>query len=210
MNLFQLDWYFICSRLFTRSGLTLLFVTFTSLFLLSACSSIISATTGDEGLRENPNKRSAGAVMDDSSIETQILVNLNAADEALKNAHISVVSYDSRVLLVGQVPTQALKELAGRVATSSSRRIETVHNELVVAGDTGFFSRTSDAWITSKVKTFMLVNDEVSGLRTKVLTSNGTVYLMGLKTHKQADKAAELASHVRGVVKVVRAFEYID
>jgi osmotically-inducible protein OsmY len=180
------------------------------LLLLNSCSTVISATSGDDGLEEDPGRRSVGTMMDDSSIETAVLVNLNAADEGLKKAHIRVVSYDTRVLLVGQVPTEELKALATRVATSSARRIEIVHNELEVAGDTNFLSRTSDTWITAKVKTFMLADKNVSGLRTKVITANGVVYLMGLVSNVQADQAAELASRVSGVVKVVRAFEYTD
>lgn len=181
-----------------------------SSLLITSCSSIISATTGDDGFSENPSRRSLGTIFDDNGIETAVQVNLNAADEALKNSHIRVVSYDNRVLLVGQVPSQELKDLATRVATSTSRRIETVHNELEIAGDTNFLARSSDTWITAKVKTFMLANKEVSGLRTKIITINGTVYLMGLMSHSQADKAAEVASKTNGVVRVVRAFEYTD
>ena len=182
-----------------------------SIALLSAsCATIISATTGDDGIQEDKSKRSTGSMMDDSSIETAIKVNLNAADQALKDAHIIVVSYDAIVLLAGQVPSQELKNLATRVATSSSSRVQTVYNELEVAGDTTFLSRSSDAWITSKIKTLLLANSDVSGLRTKVVTSNGVVYLMGLTTHSQADKVVDLVSHTGGVVKVVRAFEYID
>jgi osmotically-inducible protein OsmY len=194
-------------RLQTLSRLGILL---SCLFVVSACSSVISTATGDNGIEENPARRSIGTVMDDNSIETNINVNLNAADEALKKAHITVVSYDSKVLLVGQVPTQALKDLATEVATSTSRRIETVHNELEIAGNTSLLSRSSDGWITTKVKTAMLADSEVSGLKTKIITSNGTVFLMGRTSKAQADLAANLASRIKGVVKVVRAFEYTD
>jgi len=177
---------------------------------LGSCASVISATTGDDGVQENRGRRSLGAMVDDSSIETAIKVNLNAADEGLKDSHINVVSFNAVVLLVGQVPSQDLKNLATRVARTSSSRIKDVHNELEVAGATTFLSRSNDAWLSTKLKTLMLADPTVSGLRTKVVTENGVVYLMGLVSQAEANTAVELVSNTQGVTKVVRAFEYID
>ncbi|MGY8789019.1 MAG: BON domain-containing protein [Pseudomonadales bacterium] len=154
--------------------------------------------------------RSVGAVVDDNSIETTIKVNFNAADELLKNSHINVVSFNGTVLLVGQVPSQDTKNLATRVARTTSTRVKEVYNELEVAGSTTFLSRSNDAWLSAKIKTLMLTDSDVSGRRTKVVTENGVVYLMGLLTQEEANTAVELVSNTRGVTKVVRAFEYIN
>jgi len=177
---------------------------------VSSCASVISATTGNEGIEENRGSRSMGAVVDDNSIETVIKVNLNAADEQLKKAHINVVSFNGTVLLVGQVPSQDIKNLATRVASTSSSRVKEVYNELEVAGATTFLSRSNDAWLTAKIKTLMLADAEVSGMRTKVVTENGVVYLMGLLTQEEANTAVNVVSNTKGVTKVVRAFEYIN
>jgi osmotically-inducible protein OsmY len=177
---------------------------------ISSCASVISATTDNEGIQENRGSRSMGAVVDDNSIETVIKVNLNAADEQLKKAHINVVSFNGTVLLVGQVPSQDIKNLATRVARTSSSRVKEVYNELEVAGATTFLSRSNDAWLTAKIKTLMLADAEVSGMRTKVVTENGVVYLMGLLTQEEANTAVNLVSNTKGVTKVVRAFEYIN
>jgi osmotically-inducible protein OsmY len=185
-------------------------IVFSILCLLNSCATVISATTGDEGLQEDRGRRSVGAVVDDNSIETTIKVNFNAADEQLKNSHINVVSFNGTVLLVGQVPSQDTKNLATRVARTSSSRVKEVYNELEVAGSTTFLSRSNDAWLSGKIKTLMLADSEVSGRRTKVVTENGVVYLMGLLTQEEADTAVELVSNTRGVTKVVRAFEYIN
>lgn len=176
---------------------------------LNGCATVISATTGDEGVAENRGKRSLGAVFDDSSIETGIKVNMDAADERLKNSHINVVSYNGVVLLVGQVESQELKNLATRVASSPSR-VKIVHNELEVGPASSFLVRSGDALLSSKLKTLMLADPTVAGMRTKVVTENGVVYLMGLVTRQEADLAVDLVSQASGVAKVVRAFEYID
>ncbi|MFT5319890.1 MAG: osmotically-inducible protein OsmY [Pseudohongiellaceae bacterium] len=183
---------------------------FSMLLLLNGCATVISATTGDDGVQEDKGRRSMGAMVDDSSIETSIKVNLNAADELLKKAHINVVSFNATVLLVGQVPSQEMKNLATRVTRTSSSRVKEVYNELEVAGTTTFLSRSNDAWLTAKIKTLMLADSEVSSLRTKVITENGVVYLMGLLSQEEATTTVNLVSNTRGVTKVVRAFEYIN
>jgi len=183
---------------------------FSILLLLNGCATVISATTGDDGVQEDKGRRSMGAMVDDSSIETSIKVNLNAADELLKKAHINVVSFNGTVLLVGQVPSQEMKNLATRVTRTSSSRVKEVYNELEVAGTTTFLSRSNDAWLTAKIKTLMLADREVSSFRTKVITENGVVYLMGLLSEEEAATTVNLVSNTRGVTKVVRAFEYIN
>lgn len=179
------------------------------ILLLSGCSSIIS-TFNKEGIQEDPTKRTWGTRMDDNRLETMIKVNLNAESEQLRRSHISVTVYNSVVLMVGQVATQDLKNQATRVATSSSTQVKTVHNELEVAGSSGFLSRTGDVWLASKIKTKLLAHSEISGLGTKVITENGAVYLMGLVTQEQARRIVEVVSNTGGVTKVVRAFEYVD
>ena len=134
--------------------LTRLGLIFSFLFFLNSCASVISATTGDEGIQEDRGRRSMGAVVDDNSIETTIKVNLNAADEQLKKAHINVVSFNGTVLMVGQVPSQEMKNLATRVARTSSSRVKEVYNELEVAGTTTFLSRSNDAWLGTPYDTF--------------------------------------------------------
>jgi osmotically-inducible protein OsmY len=44
----------------------------------------------------------------------------------------------------------------------------------------------------------------------KVVSENGTVFLMGLLTHAEADAAAQTASTTSGAERVVKLFEYLD
>lgn len=189
--------------------LSRLFLATCLITLLSGCATVISSFS-DDGMEEDPTRRTFGSMMDDGRIETMVRVNLNTADERLRKANISVVSFNGTVLLVGQVPDQDLKNEATRIATSSSSRVKTVYNELEVAGGSSFLTRTSDAWLSSKVKTLLLANKDIRGLRTKVVTEKGAVYLMGLVTRDQADRIVNLVSNTGGVTKVVRAFEYVD
>ncbi len=44
----------------------------------------------------------------------------------------------------------------------------------------------------------------------KVITENGEVFLLGNVTQSQGDSAAEIASKVTGVQKVVKVFKYLN
>ena len=71
-------------------------------------------------------------------------------------------------------------------------------------------NESNDAFITSKVKTKFISENKFAANLVKVVTENGTVFLMGMVTHKEGDDAAEIASKVSDVKKVVKDFEYID
>ncbi len=55
----------------------------------------------------------------------------------------------------------------------------------------------------------MLTDSEVPSLRVKVVTENGVVYLMGLLSTEEANRAATAAAEVDGIKRVVRLFELI-
>lgn len=175
---------------------------------ISACTSIISATT-DKPIQPDPSKRTFGTYIDDEQLETIAEVNLTKASPALDSSHINVNAFNGVVLVTGEVPNQQARELA----TSTLRKLHKVRqvfNELQIQGNSSFLGRTNDSWISSKVKTQLLAHEDIDSGRVKVVTENGIVYLMGTVSRAQANKIANVVSRIGGVQKVVRTFEYID
>ena len=175
--------------------------------MISGCGSIMSSA-GAGPIEEDPGERTFGQQMTDESIETKAKVNINAADEGYDAAHLSVVSFNGFVLLVGQVPSEELKTLA----TDVVRKIEDVrriYNELEVREATGAGARTNDTWITTRVKSKLLASSDTPGRRVKVVTENSVVYLMGLLTEAEAERVALEAAEVGVVERVVQLFELI-
>ena len=160
------------------------------------------------GCANDPSKRTVGVFIDDEGLEWTVKGEIRDSDPGFESAHIVVVSYNRVVLLAGQVASEALREKAAEVA-QSLQSVRKVHNELTVSGPISFGSRTNDSWLTSKVKSRLIWADEAYGRKTKVVTENGVVYLMGLLTREQADNAVAVTSKVYGVEKIVRVFEYI-
>lgn len=179
-----------------------------SLFLLSGCSSFIAATSHGP-LHEDYGRRTPGTAMDDDLIETKIEVNLIKTDASFDSAKVHVHAYNGVVLLVGQVPTSDLKQMAGEIA-QKTRKVRRVHNELEIAGPVSTLSGANDTWITGKIKSKLLLAEEVQSDRVVVITDNGVTYLMGLLTSAEADRASDIARNTSGVRKVVRIFEIIE
>ncbi len=175
---------------------------------LSGCGSLL-ATMQVDTIEEHHGSRTIGQLIEDENIETKATVNIHAANEAFHGAHVIVVSYNGYVLLAGQVNSEALKEQATKVVRDV-RGVRRIYNELEIAAPSAAITRTSDAWITTKVKSYLLANRDIQGSRVKVLTENGVVYLMGLATQAEAQRIADQAAGLGGVQKVVRLFELID
>lgn len=179
-------------------------------FGITSCTSILVRTTGAQGIQEDPTERTAGAVVEDQSIETKVVVNMKSQEPAFRQASIDVVSHNGVVLLIGQVASQALKERATEIASQASAKIKRIHNELEVSGSTSLLSKSNDTWIATKVRTLMFTNGDVPSDQVRVITENGAVYLMGLISQVEGDHAANLARNVSGVTRVVKVFEYIN
>ncbi len=180
------------------------------LAVLGSCTTVLVRTTGAEGITEDPTERTAGAVVEDQSIETKVVVNLKKLEPELKKANIKVTSHNGVVLLVGQVASDGLKARATQITSDSSTKIKRIHNELEVAGKISLLARSNDNWVATKVRTLMLANSSVPSGQIRVITENGAVFLMGLVTQADADGAADLARNVSGVTRVVKVFEYLN
>ncbi len=176
--------------------------------LLSGCGSFL-ATMESDTIEDNLGERTLGQQLDDENIETKAVVNIHSADEAFDEAHLIVVSYNGFVLLAGQVQTEALKEKATDVVRKI-RDVRRIYNELEISAPSSAMSRTSDTWITTKVKSWMLGSSEIEGGRVKVVTENGVVYLMGLATLDESKRIVDSASGMSGVQRVVSLLEIID
>lgn len=175
---------------------------------VTGCASIVGNTT-EQPISSTPGVRTAGTLIDDEVIENKILINFTKGSSELKNSHINVVSFNENVLLVGQVPNEAVKAEAEQIA-KATRDVETVHNELQIAGPTSLIIRSNDTYLTSRAKVNLLASQNANGIRVKVITENGTVYLMGLVKRHEAQAAVDEIVNIAGVRKIVKVFEYID
>ena len=157
----------------------------------------------------DPRVRTPGTQLDDEALEKVVERQIRRSDPDFDSAHLVIVSYNSVVLLLGQVESEALKARAQEV-TQDLAKVRRVHNELGVGGPISYVARLNDGNLTAKVKTKLIGAKNVPGRKIKVQTENGVVYLMGILTREEADQAVEIAKTAYGVQKIVRVFEYLD
>ncbi|WP_455235390.1 BON domain-containing protein [Thiogranum longum] len=157
------------------------------------------------------DRRTTGSVVEDQAIKMRIHNALNEDSEIDAQTHINVSSFNGIALLTGEAPTEALKNRAGEIARNAEK-VRRLHNEIQIAAPSSMMTRSSDSWITTKVKTSLvgIKLEDFDPSRVKVVTENGTVFLLGLVTHAEAGQVTEKAREVSGVQRIVKLFEYID
>ena len=192
----------LCGFAFPALGMAL------TLFL-NGCAGLLvgGAATGITVVHD---RRTAGTVIDDQTIELKLQDALN--QQLPPGNHISVTSYNGAVLLTGQVISAPARQQAEEIARRIDPPIREVYNELVIGPTLPLSVQGNDALLTTKVKTSLFqINNlpDFDPSRVKVVTENGVVYLLGLVRPVEADAAAAIASQVAGVRQVVTIFEYI-
>ena len=177
------------------------------LLLLQGCITTAVVTTAAVAGKVATDPRSAGTQVDDEILEEKVAQNLNNDAQLKTETRINVVVYNGKVLLIGQAPNYTAAETAKNIA-AGVEGVKEVVNEI----RTGEVIRASqiaiDSWITTTIKSKLLLNGEVKTTEVKVITENGEVFLIGKLSHTQADAATEVARNVRGVSKVVKVITY--
>ncbi|QVE21905.1 divisome-associated lipoprotein YraP [Phocoenobacter atlanticus subsp. cyclopteri] len=188
-------------------------ITLLSVSLLSLQGCVTAAVVGTVGAVAAATKvatdpRTAGRQIDDETLEAKINYRLNKDAQLKEEARVVVVSYNGKVLLAGQAPNKIAVDTARKI-TLGQQGVRLVYNEIRIAKKIGAGQITTDAWITTQVKTQLLANVYVKSNNVKVLTENGEVFLMGHVTPKQSQVVINIARHTKGVRKVIPAFSYI-
>lgn len=177
-------------------------------FSLSGCAGLMVAGAG-AGAAASQDRRTIPTQLEDSNIEIKTLAALFKNDEIWKDTNIDVVSYNTIVLLVGQAPTASLKSKA-HAEVKKIPKVRKVYNQIRIAAPISFFARRNDEYLTSKVKTSMLFTENFPSGRIKVVTENNEVFLLGLVSEGESEKAVEIARNIDGVTRVIKVFEIIE
>jgi osmotically-inducible protein OsmY len=173
---------------------------------LSGCIGL-AATGAVVGVLAATDRRTLGAQTDDQSIE---LKAFGRVQEAVKSpGGVSVTSYNRRVLLTGQVLDAAAKQAAEK-AVAGIDGVRQIHNELAVSGRAGLGTNANDTLVTTKIKAAFVDAKDVQSNTIKIVTEQGTAYLMGILTQEEASRASQVASRVGGVQRVVTVFEVVS
>ena len=175
---------------------------------LTACVPLVVGGAAAAGVgMVATDRRSSGAQVDDQGIELR--GGARVREIANDQMYVSITSFNRQVLLTGTVGSEADKR---RVEDAVKRvdNVRSVVNEVQVGEARSFQVRSNDTFITGKVKASLLDAKDIFANSFKVVTERGTVYLLGIATRRETDRATDIARGVSGVVKVVRVVEIVS
>ena len=173
--------------------------------VLSGCVPLVIGGAAFGGLMA-ADRRTTGTQVEDEGIELRSVNRLSA--EYGERVHLNVTSYNRQVLLTGEVPSAEVRQ-AVEARVREVGNVLSVVNDLAVQPNSSLAQRSSDTFITGKVRARLVDAKDISATAFKVVTERNVVYLMGLVTEREAVRATSIARGVDGVRKVVRTFEVL-
>ncbi|MGM8938056.1 BON domain-containing protein [Psychrobacter glaciei] len=183
----------------------------TGLVLVSTGCTTNYLTNSTEGTYGVPmTERTIPQRLLDRSIEHTVKINVYGLKEDLQQiSRMGIDSFNSEVLLTGEVPTEAIKAEVEKVV-SSMPDVRRVYNELNVSASKGYSSTVHDGYITSKLLAKVAANDGVKASQIKAVTDNGVVYIMGRMTPTQQSHLIDIANDTIGITELVLLTTVVD
>lgn len=173
---------------------------------LQGCFPVVAAGV-TTGVLATFDRRTLGVQTDDETIEWKAASR--ASEKFGDKAHLNFTSFNRRVLITGEVPTEQAKADVESL-TGTIPNVQHVMNEATVGPVSSFSNRSNDSFITSKIKSRSVDTGKFNPVHVKVVTEAGVAYLLGLVTQAEADAAINVARTTSGVRKVVNLFEIIS
>lgn len=152
--------------------------------------------------------RTTKEIWQDNNIEFEVAAIGNKAPFKGK-ARVVASSYNGTVVLMGQAPTQELiNEFESKAREVNG--VKNIHNQIKQKEPLSVTQISNDSWITTKVKSALLTDSELNGVKVKVITEDSDVFLFGYVTPEQSERATEIARNISGVKQVIKGFQYGD
>lgn len=173
--------------------------------VLSGCVPLV-AGAGGAAMVGAAQERGLEQAVDDNEIAFEINRKLLAKDSSLYRG-VSTQVQKGRVLLTGTVPKAEDRVAVTRIVWSIGG-VKEVINELNVGESGGFTQSMSDTSISTKLRTRLLGDKNVSSINYSIETVRGTVYLMGTAINQaELDRVVAHARDISGVRNVVSYVE---
>ena len=167
----------------------------------TGCAPLVIGT-GIETALVARDPRTSGTQLEDQLIAQRFSNRLSQAFKNNDAIHVNATSYNRRLLLTGEVPDQNTSLQIAEIARKTDN-VEHVFNELAIRLPSSFSDRSSDALLTAKVKSTLLVNAPTLTDSLKLMTESGVVYLLGLATKEVTQEAVDHIRKISGVKRVV-------
>jgi osmotically-inducible protein OsmY len=180
--------------------------------LIAGCSTVARDREEITEQSLSHDRRTREAILIDKDIETEAYSELNSDDDLLNQCHLTITAYNGAVLVTGETPNEELrKKIISTVQVVPN--VKLIHNNLIIGYPSDSSSRANDKFITDTVKKALnqiRTIPDFDPSMVKVITENGTVYLMGLVHRDEGTVVVNVTRLQPGIKQIITVFEYID
>lgn len=170
--------------------------------LLSGCGAVLLGA-GTETAVVVAQERSVGNAVDDAGILLQIKNQFAKQENKDLLLNVEVKSVEGRVLLTGNVDKPESQVEAVRLVWQVAG-VKEVINEIQINDQSSFSNYAQDVWISTQVRSRLLITKNIRSVNFSVITVNQVVYLMGIaQDQSELDRVTHVASTTNKVKKVV-------
>lgn len=177
---------------------------FLSLVLLqtSGCFTVATTAAG-EGVAVAAQERSVGRAVDDAGILVGLKERFLSSNSNDLFANVLVKVVEGRVLLTGNVDKPETQIEAVRLAWTVGG-VREVINEIQVNDTSSIVDYSRDVWISTQIRTKLLVTKNIRSVNYSIITVNQVVYITGIAQDQlELDRVTTVASTTSYVQKVV-------
>ena len=193
---------------FLKNKIASFFIIVSALWLLASCSQVIvggATSTSMIIVQERSSKQAAIDILIKAKIEEAMF----SSDYDKLFSKVRVIVYEGRVLLVGTVVEESIKETANQISWNT-KNVNEVANYITI-GKNDLIDYVKDTRISLELRAKMLTDKKVSEVNFSVTTENRILYLVGVaQNNKELNKVIEHASNIAGVKKIVNLIKLKD
>ncbi len=179
------------------------------LVVLSACTprDLLMGVGGSAGIASMQERGIDGALSD---YQLRLAINDAWFKSSLQlYERASLLISKQRVVIIGRVPTQELKELAETLAKQAGAT--NIANRLTIGPDIAFGQRLEDDSIALRLEGTYTFDRDVKALNYDVETKDGTVYVIGeAASARERQRVIYLARWFPGVKAVEAYIEVVE
>jgi len=179
------------------------FALFLILIYISGCASALIGGVATVGLA-TVQERSMKDFAIDLKLELQLQKKLFEANKDKLFATVDVIIIEQRIMLIGNVESQEVRDLATKISWEVSPKIKAVLNELTIGGKSTLLSEAKDVRISLSLSGLLIGDIDISDINFSHSVSKQVIFLIGIaKNDDELNQVIYHARTIKGVRKVI-------
>ena len=170
---------------------------------LSGCAGTLLGGAAVVGLA-SVQERSIKDAAIDMKLGLQLQKKLFTLSKEKLFGSVDVIIIEQRVMMIGNVESQELRDLASQAAWEISPKIKNVLNEITIGEKSTIISQAKDASISLSLSGLLIGDSDISDINFHHSVSEQVIFSIGIAQYdEELNKVINHARTVKGVKKVI-------